>query len=70
MATFEGYERRINQINPVLAKYGLGSLEECDELLKAKDEVAAAEDDVTSAQVNLFSAYNNYRWAVEHGILN
>ena len=36
MATFEGYERRINQINPVLAKYGLGSLEECDELLKAK----------------------------------
>ncbi len=27
MALFEGYERRIEQINPVLAQYGLGSLE-------------------------------------------
>ena len=36
MATFEGYERRINQINPVLEQYGLKSLEEADELLKAK----------------------------------
>ena len=36
MATFEGYERRINQINPVLAQYGLKTLEEADELLKAK----------------------------------
>ena len=32
MATFEGYERRIDQINPVLAQYGLKSLEEADEL--------------------------------------
>ncbi|MBR5291599.1 MAG: GGGtGRT protein [Clostridia bacterium] len=36
MATFEGYERRINQINPVLEQYGLKTLEEADELLKAK----------------------------------
>ena len=36
MATFEGYERRIDQINPVLAQYGLKSLEEADELLKSK----------------------------------
>ena len=34
--TFEGYERRIDQINPVLAQYGLKSLEEADELLKSK----------------------------------
>lgn len=36
MATFEGYERRIDQINPVLAQYGLKSLEEADELLRSK----------------------------------
>ena len=36
MATFEGYERRINQINPVLEQYGLKTLEEADELLKSK----------------------------------
>jgi len=28
MALFEGYERRIEQIKPVLAKYGLTSLED------------------------------------------
>lgn len=58
-----------NTYASVEVKYGQGAIS-YNELLKAKDEVAAAEDDVTSAQVNLFSAYNNYRWAVEHGILN
>ena len=35
MALFEGYERRINQINAALAKFGINSIEEakqiCDE---------------------------------------
>ena len=50
-------------------KYEQGSLSK-NKLLDAQDEVAAAQDSVTSAAVNLFSAYNNYRWAVDHGILN
>jgi len=32
MALFESYERRINQITPVLKKYGLDSLEKAEEL--------------------------------------
>ena len=36
MALFERYERRIDKINGVLAQYGIGSVEECRELCKAK----------------------------------
>ena len=36
MALFESYERRIGKINGVLAQYGIGSVEECRELCKAK----------------------------------
>ena len=36
MALFENYERRIDNINGVLAQYGLGSVEECRELCKSK----------------------------------
>ena len=36
MSLFESYERRIGQIEPVLAKYGLGSLEEARALCEAK----------------------------------
>ena len=36
MALFESYERRIGQINPVLAKYGIASLEEAKQLSEAK----------------------------------
>ena len=36
MALFESYERRINQITPVLEKYGIKSIEECREICKAK----------------------------------
>ncbi|MBQ6431716.1 MAG: GGGtGRT protein [Oscillospiraceae bacterium] len=36
MALFESYERRIGKINGVLAKYGIGSVEECREICKAK----------------------------------
>ena len=36
MALFESYERRIGKINGVLAQYGIGSVEECREICKAK----------------------------------
>ena len=36
MALFEGYERRIDQINPVLKQYGIASIEECKEITMAK----------------------------------
>jgi hypothetical protein len=36
MALFESYERRIDKINGVLAEYGIGSVEECAEICKAK----------------------------------
>ena len=36
MALFEGYERKINKINGVLAQYGLSSVEACRELCQAK----------------------------------
>ena len=36
MALFEGYERKIDKINGVLAQYGLESVEQCRELCQAK----------------------------------
>ena len=36
MALFEGYERKIDKINGVLAQYGLSSVEECRELCQSK----------------------------------
>ena len=36
MALFEGYERKIDKINGVLAQYGLNSVEECREICTAK----------------------------------
>ena len=36
MALFEGYERKIDKINGVLAQYGLNSVEECREICQAK----------------------------------
>lgn len=36
MALFEGYERRINQITPFLAKYGITSLEEAEQICTGK----------------------------------
>ena len=35
MALFEGYERKIDKINKVLAQYGLNSVEECREICQA-----------------------------------
>ncbi len=50
-------------------KYEQGTISK-NKLLDAQDEVSAAQDKVTSAAVDLFSAYHNYRWAVDYGILN
>ena len=36
MALFEGYERKIDKINGVLAQYGLNSVEECREICTTK----------------------------------
>lgn len=50
-------------------KYEQGNLSQ-NKLADAGDDLAAAQDTVDTAQRNLFSAYNNYRWAVDRGILN
>lgn len=50
-------------------KYEQGTISE-NTLLTEKDDLATAQDTVNTAQRNLFSAYNNYRWAVDYGILN
>ena len=50
-------------------KYEQGNLSE-NALLEAQDKVTEAQEKVDGAANDLFSAYNNYRWAVEYGILN
>ena len=39
-------------------------------LLDARDSLKEAEEKVRTASNDLFSSYNTYRWAVEHGVLN
>ena len=39
-------------------------------LLEAEDKLNEAREKVLSAENDLFSSYNTYRWAVDHGILN
>ena len=39
-------------------------------LLDARDSLKEAEEKVRSASNDLFSSYNTYYWAVEHGVLN
>ena len=50
-------------------KRELGDLSQ-NALLSARDELDTAKEAVTSAAQTLFSDYNNYCWAVQHGILN
>lgn len=50
-------------------KHDLGNLSD-NALADAQDKVSEAQDKVDGAAIDLFSAYNNYRWAVDHGILN
>ena len=54
MALFESYERRIDKINGVLAQYGIGSVEECREICKAKGPryLEMAEGYVTRVALN------------------
>ena len=50
-------------------KYEQGTLSR-NKLLEAKDELSAAQDKVDGAIIDLFTAYHNYRWAADDGILN
>ena len=50
-------------------KYKQGTISK-NALLKAQDDLSTAQDGVDTAALDLFTAYHNYRWAVEHGILN
>ena len=50
-------------------KYEQGTISK-NALLTAEDDLTAAKEAVNTAARNLFSSYNNYRWAVDHGILN
>ena len=50
-------------------KYQRGMISK-NALLTAEDELKTAQESVQTAQDNLFSTYNNYRWAVDHGVLN
>lgn len=50
-------------------KYDQGSISE-NALHTAEDDLYAAQDTVTGAEHDLFTAYNNYRWAVEYGLIN
>ena len=38
--------------------------------LDAEDELRTAEEKVKTSANDLFSSYNTYCWAVQHGILN
>lgn len=50
-------------------KHSQGSLSD-NGLLEAEDKVKSVQETVEGAEVDLFTAYNNYRWAVDYGILN
>lgn len=50
-------------------KYQQGTISR-NALLTAEDDLHAAEEKVRSAAEDLFSTYNTYCWAVQHGILN
>ena len=49
-------------------KYEQGTISE-NALRTAEDELYSAQDTVSGAERDLFTAYNNYRWAVDCGLL-
>lgn len=49
-------------------KYQQGNLS-YNELLTVQDDVSSARSSVTSAELSLFTAWNNYCWAVERGMI-
>ena len=50
-------------------KYEQGTISK-NKLLEAEDALDTAREQVETASVDLFSAYNTYCWAVQHGIIN
>ena len=50
-------------------KYSQGRISK-NALSDASDALAAAREKVATTGLDLFTSYNNYRWAVDHGILN
>ena len=50
-------------------KYEQGTISH-NALMEAQDALDVAADAVDTAAIDLFTYYNNYCWAVEHGILN
>ena len=49
-------------------RYEQGTISE-NALHAAEDELYTAQDTVSGAERDLFTAYNNYRWAVDYGLL-
>lgn len=49
-------------------RYEQGAISE-NALHTAEDDLYTAQDTVSSAERDLFTAYNNYRWAVDYGLL-
>ena len=50
-------------------KYEQGTIS-ANALHTAEDDLYTAQDTVSGAERDLFTAYNNYRWAVDRGLLN
>lgn len=49
-------------------RYEQGTISE-NALHTAEDELYTAQDTISGAERDLFTAYNNYRWAVDYGLL-
>ena len=62
MALFESYERRVDQINAVLAQYGISSIEECKEICASKGI-----DPYTITQETQPICFENAKWAYTVG---
>ena len=60
------FQRRTFEITA--KKYDLGMVSE-EEYLAGKNDVLQAESDLYNTQIELFSAYNNYTWARDYGIV-
>ncbi|MDA3811992.1 MAG: GGGtGRT protein [Spirochaetaceae bacterium] len=62
MALFEGYSRRIDQINKVLGQYGISSVEQCLEICKEK---GFNPNEIVESVQNI--AFENAKWAYTVG---
>ena len=60
------FQRRTFEITA--KKYDLGMVSE-EEYLAGKNDVLQAESDLYNTQIELFSAYKNYTWARDYGIV-